>query len=77
MQDFEGVVCMKKELEHSKHSGLDPIITLVLILAVLKVTGYISWSWLWVLSPIWLTCLFFTVVFSAILIGGRIVKGKW
>lgn len=77
MQDFDGGVCMKKELERSKRSGLDPIITLVLILAVLKVTGYISWSWLWVFSPIWLTCLFFTVVFSAILIGGRIVKGKW
>lgn len=77
MQDFDGVVCMKKESERSKHTGLDPIITLVLILAVLKVTRLISWSWSWIFSPIWLTCLFFTVVFSAILIAGRIVKGKW
>ena len=39
--------------------------------------GWISWSWLWVLSPIWLAFLFFAAVFSAILVGGRVVKGKW
>ena len=22
---------------------------------VLKLTGYISWSWLWVLSPLWIS----------------------
>ena len=65
---------MKKE---SKHSGTDPIVTLVLILVILKATKLISWSWLWVLSPIWLTLLFIAAVFSAILVGGRIVKGKW
>ena len=65
---------MKKE---SKHSGTDPIVTLVLILVILKATKLISWSWLWVLSPIWLTLLLIATVFSAILVGGRIVKGKW
>ena len=25
---------------------------------ILKLTGYINWSWLWVLSPIWGSCLF-------------------
>ncbi len=65
---------MKKE---SKHSGTDPIVTLVLILVILKATKLISWSWLWVLSPLWLTLLFIATVFSAILVGGRIVKGKW
>ena len=65
---------MKKE---SKHSGTDPIVTLVLILVILKATKLISWSWLWVLSPLWLTLLFIATVFSAILVSGRIVKGKW
>ena len=65
---------MKKE---SKHSGTDPIVTLVLILVILKATKLISWSWLWVLSPLWLTLLFIATVFSAFLVGGRIVKGKW
>jgi hypothetical protein len=56
---------------------MDPIVALVLIFAVLKVTGLISWSWLWVLSPIWITLLIFAAIFSFILVGGRIVKGKW
>lgn len=64
----------------SHQSRMDPIVALVLIfavLAVLKVTGLISWSWLWVLSPIWITLLIFAAIFSSILVGGRIVKGKW
>ena len=61
----------------ARRSGMDPIVTLTLIFVVLKATGLISWSWLCVLSPIWITSLFFAVIFSAILVGGRIVKGKW
>ena len=60
-----------------KRSGRDPIIVFTLILIALKGTGWISWSWLWVLSPIWLTFLFFAAVFAAILVGGRVMKGKW
>ena len=29
-----------------------PILALIFI--TLKLTGYITWSWLWVLSPLWL-----------------------
>ena len=61
----------------TKRSGMDFLSALTLIFVVLKATGLISWSWWWVLSPIWITFLFFAVIFSAILIGGRIVKGKW
>ncbi len=64
--------------EKSSHrSRMDPIVALVLFFAVLKVTGLISWSWLWVLSPIWIILLIFAAIFSFILVGGRIVKGKW
>lgn len=31
----------------------------------LKLTGYISWSWLWVLSPLWIS---FTICIILILI---------
>ena len=58
-------------------SGVDPIVVIALFFVVLKAAGIISWPWLWVLSPIWLACLLFAVIFSAILVGGRIVKGKW
>ena len=68
---------MKKESKWYGRHGRNPVVVLTLIFVVLKAAGFISWSWLWVLSPIWLTFLFFTAIFSAILVGGRIAKGKW
>lgn len=35
--------------------GLGFIGALTLLFIALKFTGYISWSWLWVLSPIWIS----------------------
>lgn len=67
----------EKKSKRYGRSGKDPIVVLTLIFVVLKVTRLISWPWLWVLSPIWLTLLFFAVAFSAILVGGRVAKGKW
>lgn len=29
----------------------------------LKLTGYISWSWWWVLSPIWIPLAFIALIF--------------
>ena len=29
---------------------------LTILFVGLKLTNYISWSWWWVLSPIWITC---------------------
>lgn len=37
------------------HVGLTFIDALTLIFIVLKLCGVISWSWLWVLSPLWIT----------------------
>ena len=68
---------MEKKSNRSGRSGMDPVVALTLVLVLLKVAGLISCSWLWVLSPIWLTFLFFASIFSAILVGGRAVKGKW
>ena len=44
---------------------------------MLKLLGVIRWSWIWVLSPIWISAVIVVAVFSVILIGGRIKKGKW
>ena len=76
-RNFKVIMRMENKTKRSGRSGLDPVIALALIFVALKATGFISWSWLWVLSPIWFTFLFFAAVFSAILVGGRIVKGKW
>lgn len=41
--------------EKSQSSGGIGFCGLLAILFIaLKLTGYITWSWLWVLSPIWL-----------------------
>lgn len=41
---------------HNKTSrgGLGCGSVLLIIFIVLKLTGLITWSWIWVLSPIWL-----------------------
>lgn len=40
---------------------------------VLKLTGYISWSWWWVLAPFWLPLVTLAGVFLAILVGAVIL----
>lgn len=38
-----------------KHSGDAGFLSLLTLLFIgLKLTGYIGWSWLWVLSPLWI-----------------------
>ena len=41
------------ESKNSGGLGIAEILTLIFI--VLKLTGTIKWSWVWVLSPIWIT----------------------
>lgn len=43
----------------SSSSGIGFVGLLTILFIGLKLTGYIAWSWWWVLSPIWIS---FTVV---------------
>ena len=43
-----------------------PILTLIFI--TLKLTNYLSWSWWWVLSPIWIPLGIVAVIFAVIVI---------
>lgn len=61
----------------AKQGGLGIVSVLTIIFIVLKLLGVIQWSWIWVLSPIWISAVLVVAVFSVILIGGRIKKGKW
>lgn len=55
---------------HSK--PLDGLDLLAVMLIGLKLAGLITWSWLWVLAPIWGTALFLTVMFLiGLLTAGR------
>ena len=50
---------------------------LTLVFVVLKLTHYIDWSWLWVLSPLWLGWLSLTaILFVLTLIGIGKIKMK-
>jgi len=40
--------------ETSSSGGIGFLSLLALLFIGLKLTGFINWSWLWVLSPIWI-----------------------
>lgn len=61
----------------AKQGGLGIVSVLTIVFIVLKLLGVIRWSWIWVLSPIWISAVIAVAVFSVILIGGRIKKGNW
>ena len=61
----------------AKQGGRGIVSVLTIVFIVLKLLGVIQWSWIWVLSPIWISAVIVVAVFSVILIGGRIKKGKW
>ena len=46
--------------------GFTGVLTIAFI--VLKLCGVISWSWVWVLSPIWINALIFGAIFLVIFI---------
>ena len=45
-----------------KTVGLGFADALTLLFIGLKLTGHISWSWIWVLSPIWITISFLAMI---------------
>ena len=50
------------------HTGPN-IISLLLVLFIgLKLTGYIDWSWWWVLSPLWIVLIITVLVISGLFI---------
>ena len=55
-------------------SGISFTGLLAILFIALKLTGVITWSWLWVLAPIWIT--FVIVVFILIIAGMLIIANK-
>lgn len=48
--------------------------TLTLLFVGLKLTGYIAWSWLWVLSPVWISALFAVGMLAGFALLGRSIR---
>lgn len=62
---------MAEKTSNSGGIGFVGLLTVVFI--VLKLCGIISWSWWWVLSPLWINA---TVVFSVIIIAALFIFGR-
>lgn len=60
---------MKENSTASSGIGFGSLLLLAFI--VLKLTGFISWSWWWVLSPIWISLLI--VLFVLLIVFLRLV----
>jgi hypothetical protein len=62
---------------NKRRKGMGLIGMLVTLFIMLKLAKVISWSWFWVFSPIWITIIIAIVLFSSILVTGRVKKGQW
>lgn len=52
----------------SSSSGIGFSGLLTILFIGLKLTGHITWSWVWVLSPLWISALIFLAIVAIILI---------
>ena len=48
----------EKSSSSSSSGGIGFVGLLTILFIALKLTGYIAWSWVWVLSPIWMCAAF-------------------
>jgi hypothetical protein len=56
----------------SSSSGIGFPGLLTVLFVGLKLTGYITWPWVWVLSPLWISALIFLCAIATIVIVGII-----
>jgi len=57
---------MSNTINSSGGIGFIGVLTIVFI--ILKLLGKITWSWIWVLSPIWISFIFAIIIVIIILI---------
>ena len=60
----------------SSSSGIFPSLLTVLFIG-LKLTGHITWSWWWVLSPLWISALVGLTILAIVLFSFVIANLKW
>lgn len=57
------------ESKTTASGGMSFASVLTLIFITLKLTGYIDWSWWWVLAPLWLPITVFLLIAAVTFIG--------
>lgn len=58
---------MSRSGSSSSSGGIGFVGLLTIVFITLKLTGYIAWSWLWVLSPIWIVMIIVAIIFAVAL----------
>ncbi len=56
---------MSKEVSSSSSGGIGFCGLLAILFIALKLTGYVAWSWGWVLAPIWIPAALVTIALVA------------
>ena len=54
--------------QSSGSGGIGFVGMLTILFVGLKLTGYINWSWIWVLSPIWITALIVLLLWGLLIL---------
>jgi hypothetical protein len=60
----------------SSSSGIGFPGLLTVLFIGLKLTGYITWPWVWVLSPLWISLLIGLTILAIILLVA-VISGVW
>lgn len=53
--------------------GIGFVGLLTILFIALKLTGFIDWSWLWVLSPLWISAILAVVILLIVFVGPIVV----
>lgn len=67
---------MKKVSSSSSSSGIGFLGLLTIVFITLKLLGKIEWSWLWVLSPLWIPVSLILGILLFVYILSKILKFK-
>lgn len=59
---------MARTTSISSSSGVGFAGLLTIVFIVLKLTGVIAWSWVWVLAPLWVGAILFVAFFLLMLV---------
>lgn len=68
-----------KNNETTVNGGIGFVGLLTIVFIALKLCGVISWGWIWVLSPLWITAIVTVVIFVMVIlivVLRRVVRGK-
>lgn len=65
---------MNKKENNNTAGGIGFTGLLTIVFIVLKLTGVIHWSWVWVLSPIWIAIALYVVILAIIVIVANLKK---